>query len=99
MIIGVGVTDAGALFDAAGGVLSRAINHGEVGTHDVAGVYEVEDGKIKEIVVTKPGSGYSTPPGAVVKGMERVDLMVKILFDKDLKKNGAVSSIEVAPTE
>ena len=38
MIIGVGVTDAGALFDAAGGVLSRAINHGEVGTHDVAGV-------------------------------------------------------------
>jgi hypothetical protein len=50
-------------------------------------------------VATKPGSGYSTPPKAMAKGMERVELKVKIVFDKDLKKNGAVSSIEIAPTE
>ena len=49
--------------------------------------------------MTKPGSGYSTPPKAIVKGMERVELEVKIVFDKDLKKYGAVSSIEIAPTE
>ena len=56
----------------------------------------VVDGKIKEIVVTEPGSGYSTPPKATVKGFESVDLKVKIVFNKDMKKNGAISSVEVA---
>ncbi len=48
-----------------------------------------------ELVVTEPGSGYSTPPTATVQGMEKVRLTVKIQFNKDLKKNGAVGSIEV----
>jgi hypothetical protein len=53
----------------------------------------VVDGKIKEIVVTHPGSGYSTAPKATVKGMEGIELKVKVQFDKDLKKNGAILSI------
>lgn len=59
----------------------------------------VEDGKITSIIVTSPGSGYSSTPQARVKGMERVDLRVKIVFDRDLQKNGAVAKIEVAASE
>jgi len=59
----------------------------------------VENGKVKEIVVTEPGSGYSTPPHAVLKDMPGVKLKVNIAFDKNLKKNGAIRSIEVEPGE
>ncbi len=66
-------------------------------TKAAAGYALVEDGKIKQIVVTEPGSGYSSPPEATVKGMESVPLVVTLHFDKDLKKNGSVESVEVAP--
>ncbi|OWK36692.1 hypothetical protein FRUB_09255 [Fimbriiglobus ruber] len=59
----------------------------------------VENGKIKEIVVTEPGAGYSTAPKATVQGMEKVRLKVTVLFDKDLKKNGSVSAVEIVPAE
>lgn len=55
----------------------------------------LEDGKVKRIVVTDPGSGYSTAPKAIVQGMEKLGLRVTIQFNKDFKKNGAISSIEV----
>ncbi len=56
---------------------------------------EVEDGKVKRIVVTDPGSGYSAAPKATVQGMENVKLRVTIQFSKDLKKNGSLRSVEV----
>lgn len=56
---------------------------------------ELDQGKIKRIVITDPGYGYSTPPKAVVTGMESIPLKVTIQFDKDLEKNGSVKSIEV----
>jgi len=56
----------------------------------------VEDGKIKKIVVTEPGAGYSSPPKATVKGFEKVPLEAKVKFVTDLKKNGGIESIEVA---
>lgn len=59
----------------------------------------VVDGKIKEIVVTEPGSGYSTSPTAIVKGMEKVPLKVSLKFGKDLKKNGSVGTVEVFKPE
>lgn len=55
----------------------------------------LEDGKVKRIVVTDPGSGYSTAPNAAVQGMEKVGLKVTIQFNKDFKKNGSISSIDV----
>lgn len=55
----------------------------------------VEDGKIKRIVVSKPGSGYSSPPKAMVKGFENVLLEAKVDYGKDLKKNGSVASVTV----
>ena len=55
----------------------------------------IEDGKVKEIVVTEPGSGYSSVPTVSVEGMDKVTLKVTLKFGKDLKKNGAVDTIEV----
>jgi hypothetical protein len=54
----------------------------------------VEDGKIKRIEVAEAGAGYCNPPTATVEGM-KVELKVHLQFDKDMKKNGAVKSIEV----
>lgn len=59
----------------------------------------VEDGKVKQIVVTSPGSGYSTPPQATVQGMESIPLKVTLQFGKDFKKNGSVGSVEIASPE
>lgn len=55
----------------------------------------VEDGKVKRIVVDEGGAGYSSTPTATVEGMDSVKLKVNLSFGKDLKKNGAVGSIEV----
>ncbi len=59
----------------------------------------VEDGKIKQIVITSPGAGYSTPPKVVVQGMEKTALKATIHLDKELKKNGGIEAVEVAATE
>jgi hypothetical protein len=56
----------------------------------------VEDGKIKKVVVTDPGSGYSTPPKVTAKGLEKVPLEAKLKLVTDLKKNGSIESIDVA---
>ena len=55
----------------------------------------VEGGKVKRVVVTDPGSGYSSPPAASVRGMEKVNLKATIRFSKQFNSNGAVSSVEV----
>lgn len=55
----------------------------------------LEDGKVARIVVTDPGSGYSTAPTAMIQGMEKLKLKVTIQFDKEFKKNGSISSIEI----
>ncbi len=55
----------------------------------------VVDGKIKEVVVTEPGSGYSSPPKVTVKGFDDVKFQVTLRFVKDLKKNGGIESIRL----
>jgi hypothetical protein len=59
----------------------------------------VKNGRIREIVITERGSGYTMPPRATIKGMEGLKLKVKIAFDKDLRKNGAVRSVEMVSGE
>jgi hypothetical protein len=59
----------------------------------------IEDGMIKKFVVTKPGAGYSSPPKVTVKGYEKVPLVATVEYVKELKKNGAIKSIELAPPE
>ena len=55
----------------------------------------IEDGTVEKIVVTKPGTGYNTPPKAVIKGHEKIRLEAKVKYDKDLKKNGGIESVEI----
>ena len=55
----------------------------------------VEDGKVKKLVVKEGGAGYCSPPKVTIKGMDTVTLKAALHFDKDLKKNGSVESVEV----
>lgn len=70
---------------------------GELWTHKPAKAHAVVvDGRVKEIVITDAGAGYSAPPRATVPGVDGVDLQVTLHFGKDLKTNGAVRGIEVS---
>ncbi len=64
-------------------------------TKAAKGYAVVEDGKVKRIVVTDSGSGYSSVPNVVVQGMEKISLKASIQFSKDFTKNGSISSVEV----
>jgi len=57
----------------------------------------VEDGHIKKIVVSEPGSGYSSLPTASVPGIDKTSLNVKLQFGEDLAKNGSIGAVEVVP--
>lgn len=59
----------------------------------------VEGGKITKLVITRPGAGYSSAPEAAAQGMEDVELKTTLRFAKDLKKNGSIASVELAPAE
>jgi hypothetical protein len=70
--------------------------NGELWPTKAAKAYAVvENGKIKNIVITDSGAGYCSPPKATVKGFEKVRLEPKLKFTTDLIKNGGVESIEV----
>jgi hypothetical protein len=70
--------------------------NGELWPTKPANAYAVvDDGKIKKIVITDPGSGYSSPPKVSVKGFEKVPLEAKLKLDTDLKKNGGIASVDV----
>ena len=51
--------------------------------------------EIKDVVVTEPGSGYSSPPKVTVKGFDDVQFQVTLRFVKDLKKNGGIESVRL----
>ncbi|MCA9094571.1 MAG: hypothetical protein KDA68_13880 [Planctomycetaceae bacterium] len=59
-------------------------------TTPAKGYAVVEEGKIKSITMTSPGSGYCSPPKVTVKGVSGVEFEVTLSFNKDLKKNGGV---------
>lgn len=59
----------------------------------------VENGKIKQIVVTEPGSGYCSTPTIHIDGFPNTEFKTTLSFSKDLKKNGAINTIEPAPTK
>jgi hypothetical protein len=70
---------------------------GELWTHEEAAAQAtIVDGKVTKITVTRPGAGYTTPPTVVIPGHEQTKLVVKLHFDRDLKKNGSIASIEIA---
>lgn len=57
----------------------------------------VEDGRIKQVVVTDGGSGYSSAPTASVQGLDGLKLTVTLRYGPDFRKNGSISRLEVAP--
>jgi hypothetical protein len=65
-------------------------------TTPAKGYAVVDGGKIEKVVLTEPGSGYSTPPKVTVQGMEGVALKANLHLDRDLKKNGSIASVELA---
>jgi hypothetical protein len=70
---------------------------GELWPHRDAQGYAVMDGgKVTRIVVTDGGFGYNTPPTVTIAELPAVKLEAKLAFDKDMKKNGAIGSVELA---
>jgi hypothetical protein len=61
-------------------------------TKPAAAYAEVERGKIARFVVTKGGSGYSSPPSVSVPGFD-VTTKVELSFGKKLETNGSVAAI------
>jgi len=61
-------------------------------TKPAAAYAEVERGKIVRFVVTKGGSGYSSPPSVSVPGFD-VATKVELSFAKKLETNGSVAAI------
>lgn len=59
----------------------------------------VEAGKITKLVITRPGAGYSSTPEVTAEGFADVPLKATLRFSKDLKKNGSIASVELAPVE
>ncbi|HZZ73619.1 MAG TPA: hypothetical protein VFE24_15305 [Pirellulales bacterium] len=59
----------------------------------------IENGQIKRIVVTEPGSGYCTEPRAAVEGYAGAKLKVTLGLSKDFKLNGSIHKIEIAEKE
>ncbi len=69
---------------------------GELWRHQEAEGYAVVDrGMIQKVVITNPGYGYSSEPSASVSGFPQAKLKVNLTFDKDLTKNGRISTITV----
>lgn len=74
--------------------------NGELWPTSAAKAYAVvEDGKVKKIVVTDAGSGYSSLPTATIQGMKGVTLKVTLKHGTELKKNGGIESIELTPAK
>lgn len=73
---------------------------GELWTNKPAKAYAVvENGKIQRVVVTDQGAGYSSAPEVTVEGFKGARLKAVVSFSRDLKKNGAIASMEVDPVE
>ncbi len=51
------------------------------------------DGKVERIVVTDPGSGYSSAPRVTVRGFEKEKLIARLGYSTDLKKNGIIVGV------
>jgi hypothetical protein len=65
-------------------------------TKPAAAYAEVERGKIVRFVVTKGGSGYSSPPSVSVTGFNDLAAKVELSFGKKFESNGSVAAIKLA---
>jgi hypothetical protein len=68
-------------------------------TKPAKGYAVVEEGQIKKLVITEPGSGYSSPPQVTIKGLPGVTLEATLHFDPEFSKNGSIESVEAVQAE
>ncbi len=55
----------------------------------------VADGKVTSLVITEPGSGYSSPPRVTIQGMEAIRIKATLHFDKEFRKNGSIGAVDL----
>ena len=55
----------------------------------------VSKGKIVSIKITRPGSGYSSPPSVLIPGFENLTPVVTVSYSKQFEVNGAVRAISI----
>lgn len=67
-------------------------------TSSAKGYAVLEGGKVKKVVVTDAGSGYSSPPRVTIKGADGVSLKATLHFSKEFQRNGAIGSVDVVET-
>lgn len=60
------------------------------------GYAEITDGKVTGFVITRAGSGYSSPPTVTVDGMPDVAARVKLAYGPEFSANGSVVSVAAA---
>jgi hypothetical protein len=84
-------------------LLDKVSNHyrynrgkGELWRHTPATAYAtIRNGVISEIVITTPGTGYSSPPKVSIPDMPKVKLKATLSFSADLDKNGSIKEIKI----
>lgn len=59
----------------------------------------ISNGKVTQIVVTDGGSGYCSTPRAAVAGYPDLKLAVKWQVNKDFRKNGSITAIEIVQSK
>jgi hypothetical protein len=73
--------------------------NGELWTHaEAKGYAVVQEGAVKDIVITSGGAGYSSPPTVSVPGMKDVKTTAIISYGEELKTNGAIKEVKVEGT-
>ena len=73
---------------------------GELWTHTPAKATAiVEEGKVVGMNIIEPGAGYSSAPRIEIAGYPNAIVDVSIEFTEDLRTNGHVKSLDVAPAE
>jgi hypothetical protein len=63
-----------------------------------AGYAMIKEGTVASVVITHPGSGYNSPPTISLPGHPELAFEANLVFDRDVKKNGSISSITPART-
>jgi hypothetical protein len=69
---------------------------GELWRHTEAeGYAEIEGGTVARIVITRPGSGYSSPPTVTIAEMPGLSLSAHLAFTSNLAENGSIKDIGI----
>ncbi|MBI3875703.1 MAG: hypothetical protein HY300_07030 [Verrucomicrobia bacterium] len=64
-------------------------------TTPAAAYATIKDGAVTSVVITSAGAGCNSTPRISIPGHPEIALKATIAFDRDLKKNGSISSITV----